>query len=482
MTLDVPALDRFDALLRRRTERRARVLRGLRRAVALAVLAAMLLAFSTPIRVAWVRLGLRRVPAPPPTLPLVGMERVHAVELPRWMIRLAAARAGEYENLRARAVMSAIARQTRPFPELSAAAHDVLWLDAAEALPWSPWRAVPVLHRWNAALDRAGLAIHLDATVETDPRGPVLAVNVYRVSFEGAVQVGARKVRARLLKRLDRTNLVESWLGVVSEGHDGARVVLDRVRDVSLDLLWPLLDPRRDDAPARAIQRELRAALLPEHVETLARTAPVRATAMRAAREINRRRRCGSPLVMPRVPWRGFGPDGCRVLLDAAVPPGAELCPRVTTVEALELAESTVTLANTPRLEAALAALVGHLARSVVVHEARHAADRVAGEPACRTCPAGMSAAARSELRAYLASLADPATGQAALRQVCHASLDAAHAAAWTEARVALGGDPCAEPPRDLRARALAATQARFGSVEAITLDGRFSRAVRRVP
>lgn len=482
MTVDASALDRFDDLLQHHTERRRRVLRWARGGVALAVLLVVAAVLSTPLRVAWVRVRLRRVSAPPPALPLVGMERLHAVELPRWMIRLAAARGGEYENLRARAAMTVIARQAERFPEVSAAAHDVLWLDASEPLPWSPWRAVPVLHRWNAALERAGLAIHLDATLETDPRGPVLAVNVYRVAFEGAVMVGPRKVRARLLQRIDRTNLVESWLGVVSEGHDSARVVLDRVRDASLDVLWPLLDPSRRDPPARALLRELRAALPPEHVETLTDTAAVRATALRVAGEINARRRCGSPLTMPRVPWRGFGPEGCRVLLDAAVPPGSELCPRVTTPEALALAEATVTLAGTPRLEAALSALVGHLARSVVVHEARHAADRAAGEPRCVSCPDRLNAAARSELRAYLASLADPVTGHTALRQVCHAGLDAAHAAAWREARGALGGDPCAEPPPDLRERALAAMRARYGAVEEISLDGRFSRAVRRLP
>ncbi len=139
--------------------------------------------------------------------------------------------------------------------------------------------------------------------------------------------VGPRKVRARLLQRIDRTNLVESWLGVVSDGHDSARVVLDRVRDASLDLLWPLLDPGRRDPPARALLREVRAALPTEIVETLTDTAAVRATALRVAGEINARRRCGSPLTMPRVPWRGFGPEGCRVLLDAAVPPGSEPVP-----------------------------------------------------------------------------------------------------------------------------------------------------------
>lgn len=482
MTVDPSPLDRFEDLLQRHAARRRRVLRWARAGVALSVLLVVSAVLSTPLRVAWVRLRLRGVTAAPAPLPLVGMERLHAVELPRWMIRLAAARAGEYENHRARATMGEIARRAASFPEVRAAAHDVLWLDAAEPLPWSPWRAVPALHRWNAALDRAGLAIHLDATIETDPGGPVLAVNVYRVSFEGAVLVGPRKVRARLLQRIDRTNLVESWLGVVSEGHDSARVVLDRVRDASLDVLWPLLDPARRDAPARALQREVRRALLPEHAEALADTAFVRATVLRVAGEINARRRCGSPLTMPRVPWRGFGPEGCRVLLDAAVPPGVEMCPRVTTPEALALAEATVALAGTPHLEAALAALVGHLARSVVVHEARHAADRAAGEPPCRACPARLNAAARSELRAYLASLADPVTGHAALRQVCHAHLDDAHAAAWREARGALGGDPCAEPPPDLRARALAAMHARYGAVEEITLDGRFSRAVRRLP
>lgn len=482
MSVDAYALDRFEDLLQQRAERRRRVLRGARVFVALWVLLAVAAAFSEPLRVAWVRLRLRGVPAPPRALPLVGMERLHAVELPRWMIRLAAARGGEYESLRARATMTELARRTESFPEVSAAAHDVLWLDATEPLPWSPWRAVPVLHRWNSALERAGLAIHLDATLETDARGPVLAVNVYRVAFEGAVMVGPRKVRARLLQRIDRTNLVESWLGVVSDGHDSARVVLDRVRDVALDQLWPLLDPARRDAPARALLREVRAALPPEHVETLTRTAPVRATALRVAADINARRRCGSPLTMPRVPWRGFAPEGCRVLLDAAEPLGSAPCPRVTTPEALALAEATVTLAGAPRLEAALAALLGHLARSVVVHEARHAADRAAGEPSCRGCSPRLSPAARSELRAYLASLADPLTGQTALRQVCLASLDPAHAAAWREARDALGDDPCAAPPTDLRDRALAAIRARFDAVEEISLDGRFSRAVRRLP
>ncbi|MFO0625476.1 MAG: hypothetical protein U0325_07625 [Polyangiales bacterium] len=482
MIVDAHDLDRFEDLLQQRAARRRRVLRGIRGGVALAVVLLLSLAFSEPLRIAWVRFRLHRLPPPPRALPLVGMERLHAVELPRWMIRLALARGGDYENLRARATMTEIARRAASFPEVSAAAHDILWLDASEPLPWSPWRALPVLQRWNGALERAGLAIHLDGTVETDARGPLLAVNVYRVVFEGAVMVGSRKVRARLLQRIDRTNLVESWLGVVSGGHDSGRVVLDRVRDVALDLLWPMLDPARRDAPARALQREVRAALLPEHVDTLTRTAPVRAAALDVAARINARQRCGSPMAMPRVPWRGFAPEGCRVLLDAAVPQGSALCPRVTLPEARTLAEATVTLADTPRLEGALSALVGHLARSVVVHEARHAADRALGEPPCATCPAHLGAAARSELRAYLTSLADPVTGQSALLQACHASHDAAHTAAWREARAAVGGDPCAAPPIDLGARARAALRARYGVVDDVSLDGRFSRAVRRLP
>lgn len=468
--------------LRRDAARRRSVLAWARRGVALAVALALAGAVSHRVRELVVRARLARLRPAPPRLPLVGMERLHADQLPRWMLRLAAARTDGYEGYRARVALATVADGARAFPAVQGAAHAMLALDASEPLAWSPWRALPVVRQWNEALDASGLAVHLDATVETDPGGPVILVDVYRTVHDGAVMVGGRKVRARYLQRIDRTNLVESWLGVVSHGEDGAKVVLDRVRDFAFDQVWPRLDPARDDPPAAAVRDEARRALPPALFAALTDTAGARAAMLDAARAINARGRCGSSLVMPRVPWRGFDAQGCRTLLDAAEPAGARACPRVTHDEALAIAEGSVALAGAARLEAALAALVGHVARAVTVHEARHAADRLAGETGCAGCPAGVTGAVRDELAAYVASLSDPAVARTALLQACVARHDAAHGDAVALLRARLGPSLCAAPPEDLWRRARRLAVALFGRADEVTLDGRFGRAVRRVP
>lgn len=482
MVDDLAPVERLAEDLRRDAARRARALAWWRRAVIVGVFAGIASATEERARTAVARVRLARLRPSPAALPLAGMERLHDTQLPRWMLRLAAARHDPWEAYRARVAIATIVDGARDFPGVQGAAHGILALDATEPLAWSPWRALPVIRRWNGALDAAGLSVHVDANVETDSRGPLLVLDVYRTVHDGAAMVGARKVRARYLQRIDRTNLVESWLGAVTHGDDGARVILDRVRDFALDRLWARLDPARDDPASQALRDEAAGAMDRDLFDVLARTAPRRAAMLDAARAINDRGRCGSAMVMPRIPWRGFDPRGCVTLLDAAEPPGVSRCPRVTTAEALAIAEGTLALARAPRLEAALAALVNHAARAVAIHEARHAADRLSNDTACAGCPRGIDGATRDELAAYVASFTDPRTARTALVQACGGARDAAHGGALALALPRLGREVCARPPRDLWRRARALATQLFGRYEEISLDGRFARAVRRVP
>lgn len=142
-----------------------------------------------------------------------------------------------------------------------------------------------------------------------------LRFRAYRVLDDAPVTVNAHRYRARLLRRVDGTNLREADLGHTSDAGDGALVVIDTVFRLAADEVWPMLDPA-DDARRNAVERahaasvraEAFTALPPEDYARLARTARARFVMVDAAAAINARSWCSAVPAIGHVPWWGYSP------------------------------------------------------------------------------------------------------------------------------------------------------------------------------
>ena len=329
-----------------------------------------------------------------------------------------------------------------------------------------------LVRTWNAYLDKAGEPWRLAGEVRVGDGGGQLLLKSYRVIFEGSVQTDEASFDAEIRRRVDRTTLVDAWLGRMHDHTDGMVVLLDQVTAFSLDQIWPMIDPALAGdldplaaAFAPAIREEVAAWMSPEEVDALVATASDRFWMNRAADAIHGRHQCGSAFYVARVPWNGMSPRDLATLQQNAARGAGQACPDVTETEALVFAVRSGHLRRTPDVHPALEHLVGLMANAVVVHEARHAADDLAldGQPiACIGCPEGTSHTAALEGSAYAASFAHPSHGALSMYQAC--ALDAE----WVPDRAAMveflaqrmhgtdEGGCAAGPPPDLAARARA--------------------------
>jgi len=312
-----------------------------------------------------------------------------------------------------------------------------------------------------------------------------LRFRAYRVLDDAPVTVNAHRYRARLLRRVDGTNLREADLGHTSDAGDGALVVIDTVFRLAADEVWPMLDPA-DDARRNAVERahaasvraEAFTALPPEDYARLARTARARFVMVDAAAAINARSWCSAVPAIGHVPWWGYSPVlTARARGVAAEPPEDPDCPPLLPEEAEDFASGSRVVRAEPGLDRSLAALVTWLARAVIVHEARHAADDREADGLrvplpCAQCPPRLGTSGRAELAAYLTSFATPGVGRVSYYQACRAAGAGAgpHGAALLVAGKALGPGGCLAPPRDLYALARRAEQELFGRTSAVTL------------
>lgn len=472
----------YDALLAGLERRRRRVNVGLLLAALAALLAlgAWLIRgpLDRPIR------KLLYTPEAVRTAPETLLERVHARLLPSWVI--ARSQAHLKGGLEAEAEAFATLRAALDGqPPLQKILDDLRALTADPArLPERAEALREAVGMWNAAMQQAGKPWWIEGGVLSSPRRAFFYLKSYRVLADTRTQVGDATHRARFVARVDRTNVVESMLGHASPHQDGAIILVDRLHDLALDEIWPLLDPTTPDP--QGARAALLAALPPTAAATLQATAPHRRALVKTTRAIAARRACGSTFRMARLPWQGFPIEEEALLESYARKYAAQRseCPGITHEEVAALVKASNALRDAPELRRAVEALVAQLARPIAIHEARHVADHAQADGlqtplACAACDAArLSVRARAELSAYLASFAAPSTSATALFQACTLNLNRGtpHAAALRFALPRLGmPERCASPPpADLPARARDLERALFGRSDTITLPEDF--------
>jgi len=485
-------LQALERRLARHDRRRHLVGRVLLWALALGSLACLLVFFRAELT-RWGRARAVQVLAWWGDLPAAGvdLEAVHARLLPAWLVAEAHVyRQGPDEANRAlRRLRKAVASDailTAYVDELAGILRKPGRLRAA------PKQPIDLARQWNRYLGPRGWWI--EGVVRFDSSGAQFYAKSYHVDARLAVQAGATPVTARLVARVDNLNVIETVLGHAGPQQDGALVLVDRMHDFALETIWPLLDPALDAlqppisrAFAAAVRQQAMRTLPPADFAVLQATARHRFALEQVRLDVAERAACGSTYRLRRIDQRGLTPDQLLRVRGQAGRDGNDLCPGITPNEAAQLAAASEALHATPELAAAVAALVAWLARSVTVHEVRHVADQLQRRGLevrlpCDLCGAEMEVRSRAELSAYLAELAHPDGGAAALLQTCQLDLapTLGTGLALHRLRAELGQGVCQAPPVDLAARATAIQRRLFGHAEVIALPSDFPVRVHR--
>ncbi len=420
------------------------------------------------------------LPVAPVDVEALELERIHSELYPAWLLARADRSA---RSSRARDALEALRELTRADSTL-----DEILLEMDRLVRAGPWdHARELLDQaaaWNERVEVLGEPFLLDAGVVSTPRREFFYAKSYRILSESQAQVDGDTQRVRVLQRMDKLAVRESYLGVLESDLGGAVVVAGTVSDAAVREIWPLLDGESSEPTlgrvASRIQTEIAGGLSPEDLEALASTAALRREAARVVEDIASRGACGSRYRIVRLPWAGVSEEGAE-RMDAAVERShGSACPEVTASEAASLREGSATLRATEGLEAALERLAGLLSREVAIHELRHAQDRAAWvgeqdwEPHCEGCNE-LSLGGRRELSAYLASLAHGPTPVTSLFLACR-QLEAEEGGIHREAVAFLDeqlGGACSEPPAELQQSARTLEARLFGGNRAVSLgDG----------
>ncbi|MCK6515004.1 hypothetical protein L6R46_08125 [Myxococcota bacterium] len=286
-------------------------------------------------------------------------------------------------------------------------------VDLAEQTPGRNAEAIVELcDRWTATLHARGEPWILECNVMSGRSGSFFYTKSYEVLNDLTVTVSGEATRARLIRRADSTNVVEQYLGHSGDLERGAMIVTDRIADSALTL-WASLDGA--DPYSAPLQAELARALGPEALATLTETAPHRRQLQDAADSINQRRSC-SNFVVQSVPALGYERYDLEAFEQRGLRDGGA-CPEVRHEESQAILAASRALSGEDALPEALNALAAHLARGVMVHEARHQADERAGLPEALLNLHHESVL--KEARSYLASFAHPELGWTSLAQAC---------------------------------------------------------------
>ncbi|MEL6178049.1 MAG: hypothetical protein AAFS10_03805 [Myxococcota bacterium] len=283
---------------------------------------------------------------------------------------------------------------------------------------------------WTRYLDANGSGYVVRSNVMVTASSQTFYTMIYDTRERLVADVGGTTYPARVLERVDQTNIRESYLGATSPGDREAVVIVDRLLDFAMKRVWPSMDPDQDATRdplslvwGAAMRDEAAQSLSDADLKVLRQTAGTRKTMLDAVDAIHGRHSCGSRFVINDLPPQGFGPETLHKLKRYADRAKGRSCPEVTHDEYTALTNAGDQLRDVDGLEQALNALVLWLARPIAVHEARHVADdaQVDGLEApmdCTVCDeAGMSVSARAELSAYLASFAWSKTPQTAFFQ-----------------------------------------------------------------
>jgi hypothetical protein len=356
----------------------------------------------------------------PRALATIDFERVHGELLPRWTVALANATSPYWER-RADMRFEELAAAVEPDPNL----HDLLTRTHA-ALGEDPVAHARRLDYWlwayNDYLDAQGVPWRVEASLSLGAERAIFRTLSYEVLVDEENDAGHR---LRLMRRADRINTVEGWMGHTGRPEDGAMVLMRRVLHFTVRHVWPGLHPALDQRrpPAERswlpyVREEARAALDPETFRLLQETAVDQQQLIEVAAAIEARAECGSRFRIFGLPYNGLSARSIRALSSALVRSrGNEECPEVTPSEAAAIIGASERLGTTEGVAPAVEALAMVVARSVAAHELRHVAD--GEEIPCPGCPEGLEGLARAEVSAYLAAFATKDLGYLALFQAC---------------------------------------------------------------
>ena len=413
------------------------------------------------------------LPADPGAVEGLDLQRVHAELIPAWFIGLANDDPG---GSRVRRAYQALQAGVSADPQLLA-----IVVQLHELVTEDPWgnadRIFALCEAWNQHLRSLGQPWHLESNVVDLGEGPFFYTKSYRIEADLAVPLEGAELPLKVLRRVDSTNVRESYLGMVAEGDERALVMVDRVRDFALDELWQLMDPAldpdlsgREATFAPLVRAEVAAALEPDLVEALRDTARPRWDLRTVAMAVNLRQACGSTLVVNHVPWQGMSKGELDSLERRARADARRPCPGITIDELDRMSAATTAIRGNGRLEPALEALVALAARATAVHELRHVADtraHGAERVPCASCT-DLPAGASREASAYLASFAWADARASALLQACGLR-GGSHA--WAIGWISEGlGGACERPGFDLGTRAAALEAEAFGARSPVTL------------
>lgn len=359
-------------------------------------------------------------PADPEALRRIDFARVHTRLIPAWTIALGRATTPGRRRY-ADHVYEALAAEVAPDPNLAslfARSHRALRDDPIE----NARRLDYLLWAYNHYLDENDVPWRVEASLALAEDRAIFRALTYEVLADARTREGHR---LRLLRRADRTNTLEGWLGHAARGDEGALVVMQRVLHFTVRHVWPGMHPALDERrPARErswlgyVRQEVRAALPEETYRLLSETAVDQQALIEVAEEVEARRACGSGFSIRNLPYNGMSEAARRALARAleATAPDDE-CPAITLDEAARLVGASERLGGRAGLEEAVEALAMVVARSVATHELQHVAD--GDEPACHGCPKWLVGGARAEVSAYLSALSTEGVGYLALLQAC---------------------------------------------------------------
>lgn len=345
-----------------------------------------------------------------------------------------------------------------------------------------PQRRVVWLGRaWNHYLDQQGRDFFVHAGT-IDGSRPMFYAHVYRVVGDTEGTVADESLRVRAVSRLDRLNLKETYLGYASNADEGAVIITERVVELALDRIWPLLDEQGRDRLAQVfapmVTAEVRRSLPGEAFEVLAQTAAMRRAMVSAYDAIRDRRGC-SRLWIPRAPWSGYSRDELDQMSEFV---DTGRCAGIRDDELSALWKASEALQDREALRVALEQLSAWVARSVALHELRHVADDAQYDPddnrPCGPCISSDPPVVRSEAAAYLAEIAWSDSPAMTLYQICQTTSEGqgAHARAREVVMQGLRASCLDGVPAQLTQTARALEVAEFEHADPIALGDGFPK------
>lgn len=396
-------------------------------------------------------------PQHPVHLDEVDLDGVHRRHLPDWIIAVDNATPGTEDDrlVQARQVLRAAIAADENLIELFEELDELVTTGGLKG-DKGVERALWLSRAWSQYLSDNDLPFFVHANVLVTPRRMYYA-HTYRVTADTSGTVDDESYRVRALSRLDQINLRELYLGYASNLDEGALVITDRVVELALDRIWPMLAPHaRGDrlqlAYAGAVASEARRDLPGGTFAALRDTAQARGELVAVYDAMMSRRECSRFWIM-RPPPLGYD-DG--TLDDVVDVIGTGPCAAVKPSEMQTLRKASATLQSNAELDEALQRLTAWAARPVALHELRHVADDDAfdleeGRP-CGVCTSTDPAPVRAEVAAYAAQLAWTDAPATAAYQVCQTTQGegTVHARARKVLTAALGWTCEDGPPADL--------------------------------